>query len=192
PQAGEGWGGGFLAAGAVMKLPVPGRYDYVPITNRPISDGRERNGLAVFLCSNIEHFAYRAGLGVDASGGDRPQTQQNYAWRDYGNRVGLWYYLDLLDEFGLPGAHNVNSAVLEYCPEIVERLRGRGDEFIGHGRTNSERQDMLWEEDEARLIAEATEIVTQLTGKKPDGWLGPGLAESRATPDLLKEAGYRY
>jgi allantoinase len=98
----------------------------------------------------------------------------------------------VLDEFGLPGAHNVNSAVLEACPDIVERLRGRGDEFVGHGRTNAERQDVLWEEDEARLIAECTEIVTRLSGRRPEGWLGPGLAESAATPDLLKEAGYRY
>ena len=35
-------------------------------------------------------------------------------------------------------------------------------------------------------------MVTRLTGKKPEGWLGPGLAESRVTPDLLKAADYRY
>ena len=175
-----------------MKLPTHNRYDYVPITRRPVYDWPEGKRLAVFLCSNIEHFAYRAGLGVDASGTERPQSQVNYAWRDYGNRVGIWSYLDLLDEFGLPGAHNVNSAALEYCPEIVERLTGRGDEYVGHGRTNAERQDALWEADEARLIAEATEVITRLTGKRPEGWLGPGLAESRVTPDLLKEAGYRY
>jgi peptidoglycan/xylan/chitin deacetylase (PgdA/CDA1 family) len=92
----------------------------------------------------------------------------------------------------LPGAHNVNSAVLEACPDIVARLKGRGDEFVGHGRTNAERQDTLWEEDEARLIAECTEVVTRLSGRRPEGWLGPGLAESAVTPDLLKEAGYRY
>src|SRR5205814_867365 len=165
-----------------MKLPTHGRYDYVPITRRPVYDWPEGKRLAVFFCNNIEHFAFGAGLGADPSGSGGPQNQSNYAWRDYGNRVGLWYYLDLLDEFGLPGAHNVNSAVLEYCPDIVERIRGRGDEFIGHGRTNSERQDALWEEDEARLIAEATEVITRLAGKKPEGWLGPGLAESRATP----------
>ena len=98
----------------------------------------------------------------------------------------------MLDEFALPGAHNVNSAVLERCPDIVERLNGRGDEYVGYGRTNAERQDGLWEEDEARLIAECTEVVTRLSGRRPEGWLGPGLAESGATPDLLKEAGYRY
>jgi allantoinase len=175
-----------------MNFPTHGRYDYVPITKRPVYDWPEGKRLAVFFCSNIEYFAFRAGGGVDPSGYDRPQSQVNFAWRDYGNRVGIWSYLDLLDEFGLPGAHNVNAAVLEACPEIVERLRGRGDEFVGHGRTNDERQDGLWEDDEARLIAEATETIARVSGARPEGWLGPGLAESRVTPDLLKEAGYRY
>jgi allantoinase len=175
-----------------MKLPTHGRYDYVPITKRAVYDWPEGKRLAVFLCSNIEHFAFRAGLGTDSTGPSVEQSQRNYAWRDYGNRVGIWHYLDLLDEFGLPGAHNVNSAALEHCPEIVERLNGRGDEYVGHGRSNAERQDVLWEEDEARLIGEATEVISRLTGRRPEGWLGPGLAQSRVTLDLLKEAGYRY
>jgi allantoinase len=173
-------------------LPSHGRYDYVPITKRPVYDWPEGKRLAVFFCSNIEFFAYRAGGGVDPSGYDRPQSQVNFAWRDYGNRVGIWHYFDLLDEFALPGSHNVNALALEACPEIVERIKGRGDEFVAHGRTNAERQDGLWEEDEARLITDATGTITQLSGTKPEGWLGPGLAETRVTPDLLKEAGYSY
>jgi allantoinase len=175
-----------------MKLPHHGRYDYMPIHKRPVYDWPEGKRLAVFFCNNIEYFAFRAGVGPDSTGEGAAQNQRNFAWRDYGNRVGLWYYFDLLDEFGLPGAHNVNSTVLEACPAIVERMNARGDEYIGHGRTNSERQDALWEEDEVRLIAESTEVVTRLSGKKPEGWLGPGLAQSGVTLDLLKEAGYRY
>jgi allantoinase len=175
-----------------MKLPSHQRYDYVPIHKRQQYDWPEGARLAVTFCNNIEYFAFGAGLSTDPAGTPAPQTHRNYAWRDYGNRVGLWHYLDLLDEFGLPGAHNVNSAVLEHCPEIVERLNGRDDEYVGHGRTNSEHQEWLWEEDEARLIAESTEIVTRLSGKRPEGWLGPGISESGVTPDLLKEAGYRY
>jgi peptidoglycan/xylan/chitin deacetylase (PgdA/CDA1 family) len=175
-----------------MKLPGHGRYDYVPIHQRPVYDWPEGKRLAVFLCNNIEFFAFRAGLGSDSTGASSDQNQRNYAWRDYGNRVGIWSYFDLLDEFGLPGAHNVNSAVLEDCPAIVERMNARGDEYVGHGRTNSERQDVLWEEDEARLIAECTEVVTRLSGRPPTGWLGPYLAQTGVTLDLLKEAGYRY
>ena len=175
-----------------MKLPRHGRYDYVPIHKRPVYDWPEGKRLAVFFCNNIEFFAFGAGNSPDSTGEHAAPSQRNYAWRDYGNRVGIWYYFDLLDEFGLPGAHNVNSAVLEDCPAIVERMNARGDEYVGHGRSNSERQDGLWEEDEARLIAECTEVLTRLSGKPPTGWLGPWLAETGVTLDLLKEAGYRY
>jgi allantoinase len=175
-----------------MKLPAHSRYDYVPITKRPVYDWPEGKRLAVTFCDNIEHFAFGAGLGSDSTGAPAAQSQRNYAWRDYGNRVGIWHYLDLLDEFGLPASHNVNSAALEACPEIVARLNARGDEYIGHGRTNSERQDVLWEEDERRLILECTEILERLSGRRPEGWLGPYIAETAVTLDLLKEAQYRY
>src|SRR4029077_20653812 len=136
------------------------RYDYVSITKRPVYDWPEGKRLPVTFFNNIEHVAFAAGLGSDSTGASVEQSQRNYAWRDYGNRVGLWYYLDLLDEFGLPGAHNVNSAVLEACPEIVEGLNGPRDQFVRDGRPNSEAQDFVGGEDEARLIAEATEVVT--------------------------------
>src|SRR5438105_947057 len=170
-----------------MKLPAHNRYDYVPIHRRPQYEWPGGARLAVTFNNNIEHFAFGAGLGSDSTGAAAPQSQRNYAWRDYGNRVGLWYYFDLLDEFALPGAHNVNSAVLEYCPEIVERLNGRDDEYVGHGRTNSERQDVLWEEDEARLIAECTEVLTRLSATQSAissaiaiGYGSPRRAKSRA------------
>jgi allantoinase len=176
-----------------MKLPGHGRYDYVPLDRRPTYEWPNGARLALNICNNIEHFAFGAGLGTDnAAGGVVPPNQRSYAWRDWGNRVGLWYWLDLMDELGLPASHNINSAVLEEYPEITERLVARGDELVGHGRSNAERQDGWWEDDEARMIAECTETVARLSGQRPTGWLGPYLAQSRVTLDLLKEAGYAY
>ena len=120
------------------------------------------------------------------------QTQRNYAWRVYCNRVGILAYSDLLDSYDLPASHNINSAVPEACLDLVERLNQRGDEYIAHGRTNAERQDVLWEEDERRLIAECTEVLMRLAGKRPTGWMGPYVAQSRVTPDLLQGAEYEY
>ena len=97
-----------------------------------------------------------------------------------------------MDELGLPLSHNVNSFLYDTHPAMFERIRKRGDEIIGHGRTNGERQSSIWEEDEARLINDATSAITRHEGKPPKGWLGPWLAETHFTPDLLKEAGYRY
>src|SRR3954467_12956970 len=117
-----------------MRLPTHDRYAYTPIHRRPQYEWPGGARLAVTFNNNIEYFAFGAGLGSDSTGAAAPQNQRNYAWRDYGNRVGLWYYLDLLDGYGVPGAHNVNALALELYPEIVERLNARGDEYVGHGR----------------------------------------------------------
>jgi peptidoglycan/xylan/chitin deacetylase (PgdA/CDA1 family) len=86
----------------------------------------------------------------------------------------------------------VNGAIYGYCPEVMDAVRARGDEVVGHGRTNSERQGTLPEPDERRLIAEATAVIAHAEGRAPMGWLGPWISESGVTPDLLKEAGYTY
>ncbi|HYF09759.1 MAG TPA: polysaccharide deacetylase, partial [Acetobacteraceae bacterium] len=164
-----------------MKLPAHGRYAHSAIRERPTYEWPNGARLALHVTNNIEWFAWRAGLGSDSTGAVAPQGQRNYAWRDYGNRVGLWNLLDMLDELELPAAHNVNSAVLAHCPEIAPALRARGDEFIGHGRTNAERQDGLWEEDERRLIAESRDRIIEHAGVTPEGWLGPYIAQSNAT-----------
>lgn len=168
------------------------RYDYVPITERPDFSWPDGKRLAVCVCNNIEIFSFLSGLGSDSASLTAPQTSRNYAWRDYGNRVGQWYLFDLLDEYGLPASHNFNSLLFEECPQIADRILQRGDEFVGHGRTNAERQDTLPEAEERRLIVEATDAIKRYTGKQPAGWLGPYLAQTGVTLDLLKEAGYDY
>ena len=86
----------------------------------------------------------------------------------------------------------LNSAMYLHAPALVAAHRARGDEIAGQGRTNSERQSVLPEAEERALIAEATAAVPREEGRPPRGWLSPWIAESRATPDLLVEAGYRF
>jgi allantoinase len=175
-----------------MKLPAHTRYDYSPLPSRPPYTWPDGKRLAVYFANNIEYFAFRDGIGSDSAVQGAPQTQRNYAWRDYGNRVGIWRMFDLFDDLDLPLAHNINAAILTHHPVIAERMLERGDEFVGHGLTNSERQGDLWEEAEARLIAEATETITKFTGRKPLGWMSPWLSQSAVTLDLLQEAGYLF
>ena len=175
-----------------MKLPAHNRYDYSPLPKRKPYTWPEGKRLAVYFCNNIEYFAFGAGLGSDSATGNAPQSQRNYAWRDYGNRIGIWRMFDLFDELDCPLAHNINSVVLDHHPEIGERMLKRGDEFVAHGRTNAERQGDFFEEEEARLIAETTETIAKFAGKKPVCWMSPWLSQSKVTLDLLQEAGYAY
>ena len=175
-----------------MKLTTHQRYDYAPITDRPAFHWPQGKGLAVYLGINLEHFAFGEGLGAElAPGGPQPDVL-NYAWRDYGNRVGAWRMLEMLDALDLPATVLVNSAMYEYAPALLAAHRTRGDEIAGHGRTNTERQSTLNEAAEQALITQATATITTAEGRAPAGWLSPWIAESLVTPDLLAAAGYSY
>lgn len=173
-------------------LPTHGRYDYHPWPGRPRYRWPGEATLALYLGVNLEHFAFGEGLGAElAPGGPQPDVL-NFAWRDYGNRVGAWRLIELLDALALPCTVLLNSAMYDYAPQLVAAHRARGDEIAGHGRTNSERQSVLDEAGERALIAESTAAIRRHEDRAPRGWLSPWIAESHATPDLLAAEGYRY
>ena len=121
-----------------------------------------------------------------------PPDPRTFAWRDYGNRVGVWRCLELFDELNLPAAHLINTTVFDYAPQIVAALKARGDEFIGHGRTNAERHGQMWEADEKRFLEEVRDAIEKASGKRPRGWMAPWMSSSHHTPDLLKETGFDF
>jgi allantoinase len=181
-----------MTGATLPRLPSHGRFAYSAINKRPVYDWPNGKRLAVYLGLNLEHFAFGEGLGAElAPGGPQPDVL-NFAWRDYGNRVGVWRLLELFDELELPASVLVNSSIYGYCPEVMDAVRARGDEVVGHGRCNAERQGILAEADERALIAEATAVIAAAEGKPPRGWLGPWISESSVTPDLLQECGYTY
>lgn len=175
-----------------MPLPTHGRYAYSAITRRRDYSWPGDARLAVYLGVNLEHFAFGEGLGAElAPGGPQPDVL-NFAWRDYGNRVGAWRMIEAFDALALPCSVLVNAAMYDYAPDLVAAHRARGDEIVGHGRTNSERQSVLPEPEERRLIAETQAAIVAHEGRPARGWLSPWIAESRTTPDLLVEKGFTY
>jgi peptidoglycan/xylan/chitin deacetylase (PgdA/CDA1 family) len=173
-------------------LPDHGRFDYRPITRRPDYRWPGGAGLAVYLGFNVEHFAFGEGLGA-AIGPASPQPDVlNHSWREYGNRVGAWRCLELFDQLGLPSGALINTALYDHCPELVAALVARGDELIGHGHSNAERQGGLDEVAERALLAQCRSRIQTESRQTPAGWLSPWISESLRTPDLLVETGYRY
>jgi allantoinase len=167
-----------------------GRYPYSPISERRVYDWPQGKRLAIYIGLNLEWFAFGEGLGAElAPGGPQPDVL-NYAWRDYGNRVGVFRLAELFAELKLPVSLLVNAQMVEQAPQALAAFPGA--EIVGHGRSNSERQGTLPEAEEGQLIAETTAALEQHCGRRPRGWLGPWISQSPATPDLLQEAGYEY
>ena len=173
-------------------LPDHGRFGYSPITRRPAYRWPGGAGLAVYLGFNLEHFAFGEGLGAGIGPASPQPDVLNYSWREYGNRVGAWRCLDLFDRLGLPAAALINTALYDHCPELVQACVVRGDELVGHGHSNAERQGVLDEAGERELLAACSERMMGESGQSPAGWLSPWISESRTTPDLLAETGYGY
>ncbi|HVI61962.1 MAG TPA: polysaccharide deacetylase, partial [Bradyrhizobium sp.] len=142
-----------------MHLPYHDRYAYSPIIDRPDYSWPDGKRLAVYLGLNIEHFAFGAGEGHLLTVPGVAPDARTFAWRDYGNRVGVWRCLELFDELNLPAAHLINTTVFDYAPRIVDALKARGDEFIGHGRTNAERHSHMWESDEKRFLQDVRDAI---------------------------------
>jgi peptidoglycan/xylan/chitin deacetylase (PgdA/CDA1 family) len=175
-----------------MKLTSHGRYPYSPIINRPFFTWPNGKRLAFYIALNVEHFSFDGTIGHTPTALSPPPDPRNFAWREYGLRVGIWRIFDLMAEFGLPMCHLINASVCENFPEIPDAIKRRGDEVVGHGYSNSERQSDMDERAEAAMIAHATKTLSETCGARPYGWMGPWIAETAITPDLLKEAGYTY
>jgi allantoinase len=156
-----------------MKAHGHGRYRYSAFKTRPRYDWPHGGGLAVYLALNLETFAFGEGLGAQLAPAPQPDVL-NYSWRDWGNRVGAWRLLDLFDAERFPASILINSDLYDEAPELIAAFRARGDEIVGHGRTNSERQGTLAEPAERALIEEATARLRAHEGRPP------------------AEAGYRY
>ncbi len=167
------------------------RFDYSAIIDRPPLRLPHNARLAVWIIPNIEYFEFD-GPGIGMAPPPGFPDVLNYAWRDYGTRIGVWRLMELFDRYELRATVALNAKVCEFYPRIIEEGIKRNWEFMGHGLTNSQMLANLPEEEERKVIQTTVETIAKAVGKPPRGWLGPALAETIRTPDLLAESGISY
>jgi len=170
-----------------------GRFDYSAIASRPVLKMPRGARVAVWITPNIEHFRWgRPAISLTPMTAGLNPDVLNYAWRDYGARVGVWRMMEILDKHRVPATAALNSEACAQYPDIVKAGNELGWEWMAHGETNSSLFTGMPEEAERPLIRGVVETITKGTGRKPRGWLGPALTETANTLDLLAEAGIDY
>ncbi|MEA2989919.1 MAG: allantoinase [Alphaproteobacteria bacterium] len=170
------------------------RYDDTFIHERKPFSWPGNKTLAVWIAPNVEvwHYDSPVGTGVSPNPSNRVPDVINYAWREYGMRVGLWRLADVLDAAGVKATVALNSQVCETFPKVMDEMMKRGWEFMGHGTTNSENLAGLNPEKEKEVIQHVLKTIEKATGRKPRGWLGTGLTQTYNTLDILAEEGVTY
>ena len=158
-------------------------FPYRAIVDHPPVTWPNGAHVAVWVIPNIEHFHWEIG--------NAAPDVRNHSRRDYGNRVGVWRLMEVMEKNGVRGTVALNGEVGKYYPRIMAECARLKWELMGHGLTNSVMLSGLPKDKEAAVIAQTKEIIEGL-GQKMRGWLGPGLTETWETPDLLKQEGYDY
>ena len=150
--------------------------------------------MAVWVIVNIEEWNIdetmpRTVLTPPAGGAPSPDIP-NWAWHEYGNRVGFWRLLKTFDELSVTGVLAINGTAVEFLRAdqpggARPRLGVHGPRLQPEEHAEGRRRTIRYPQNDA-------EAIETFTGKRPRGWLGPGLTETWETPDLLVEEGYDY
>ncbi|MEP9379364.1 polysaccharide deacetylase family protein [Aquabacter sp. CN5-332] len=169
------------------------RISYSPIAGRKPLKLPDGGRVAVWVIVNVEEWdpretMPRTVLTPPAGGAPTPDIP-NWAWHEYGNRVGFWRMLEVLDGLDITAALAINGTAIHSYEPISRAALDRKWEFMGHGLTQKNMQKVA---DERADILKTRDLIKDYTGAAPRGWLGPGLTETWETPDLLVEAGFDY
>lgn len=169
------------------------RAPYTPIHRRPPLALPGNARVAVWTIVNVENWqptgAMPRAVLPPPMGNPLLPDVPNWAWHEYGMRVGFWRFLDTLRSRGLKATFAVNGTACEVYREACEAAREAGWEFMGHGFVQ---KPMHRVEDQRAAIADTIAAIEAFTGRPPRGWESPGLTETDETLDLLAEAGIEY
>jgi peptidoglycan/xylan/chitin deacetylase (PgdA/CDA1 family) len=179
-------------------IPLEQRIDYLPLNDRPKIRWPNGARVAFWVIPNVEHYEYvipaQAGRQSVAHGNPvfpDPDIAVNVR-RDYGNRVGFWRMLRVLDRYRIRCTVNINLAVLDRFPEVRDAMVERNWDFCCHGVYNTRAAPKgLSPEEQRTFVQDSIAFIRRTTGKQLRGFN----VLSRATeelPDILAENGIIY
>lgn len=112
------------------------------------------------------------------------------SYGDYGWKSGMWRLYDLLEELRVTATVSTNGLAAERHPNVVKAGRELGFEICGHNWANDIRMKNDDPEGELAEIRRCTEVLTQVAGERPVGWVSVGLTGTINTNRLLAQEGY--
>ena len=170
------------------------RVPYSAIIDRPALKLPDGGRLVVWTIVNVEQWDIERAMPRSVlpppMGQPLVPDLPNWAWHEYGMRVGFWRLLDVLRHFGITPTLAINGDVCNRYPR--HRRGGAGRTAGSSWATASCRSRCTGSRTSARRSATRSQTIARFTGTPPRGWESPGLTETEETPDLLREEGIAY
>ena len=176
-----------------MKRPEQ-RFNFSAMPQRKrwqLPDGKR---LAVYTVVNVEEWDIEKPIAreyvTSPAGVVTVPNMPNWAWHEYGMRVGFWRLLEAFEQRKLKASTAINARVCTGAGEpVAAAMRDAGWGFMGHGY---HQQALHMVEDQKDNIQKSFDALRAYTGTAPKGWLGPGLHQTLDTLDYLAEVGFKF
>lgn len=171
----------------------PELYGFWPYKNRPKVVWPGGKKIAVWVAPNIEFYEMEPPANPHRKSWPRPAPDVvGYGHRDFGNRVGHWRLMEVMDKYAVRGSVSLSVSMCQHIPEIIEECAQRDWEFFSHGVYNTRYCLGMDEAEERALIEDCIRTIKDATGQVAAGWLGPALTYTVRSLDLLAEYGFKY
>jgi peptidoglycan/xylan/chitin deacetylase (PgdA/CDA1 family) len=172
------------------------RYDWSMLSERPKINWPGAAKLALWVNVGLQFFPLnqQGNPFVVPGGMTMPYPDlRHFTLRDYGNRVGIYRFLQAFDRYSIKATFAFNTELAERVPYLLQRINERGDEILCHGwNMDSLHYGGLDREEEAELVERSLSRLRELSGQDVRGWISPARNESEHTPELLAGNGVRY
>jgi allantoinase len=172
---------------------ISARAPYSAIVDRPSLKLPGNGRMLVWLIVNVEHWSIERAMPRTVLSPPMGQPLlpdvPNWAWHEYGMRVGFWRIYDALNQRGIVPTMATNGIVCESYPRIVESALKKDWEIMGHGFVQGPMHKL---ENQQEAIQQTVDTIQRFCGKAPVGWESPGLTENDQTLDCLSKSGIEY
>jgi peptidoglycan/xylan/chitin deacetylase (PgdA/CDA1 family) len=120
--------------------------------------------------------------------GSEPMTRGEYAAID-----GIPRILRVLARQNVPASFYIPAVSALLHPQLIKEIQESGKHEIGvHGWIHEDLPALNNEKEEQRLLNQAIEALTTMTGRKPVGYRAPSWHFSQFTMKQIKDAGFLY
>ena len=176
-------------------------YDFVPLPQRKPLKWPNGARVALIVTLNLEYWDlvrdteepyYAGGPAIipDSLPGNVADFP-NYAWREYGQRVGVWRLLDIFDRAGVPASCTMNAKTGLERRAVIDAVNQRGWELVAHNYSQTELlTNYAFEpEREREIIRETLRVYADVVGRPAKGWLSSSLRCTENTYEICAEEG---
>ena len=103
------------------------------------------------------------------AGGSPMPDVPNWAWHEYGNRVGFWRMLEVFDRLHVPAVLAINGSAIQAYEPIARAALERQWEFIGHGFSQKNMQKVADERADIQKTTAAIDVIHRTTAARVAG-----------------------